>query len=661
MRRVCAMVGIQNVSARVRKYRRPFSSNVTRFQRAGLALCLFCAVLGCRWALIHRDGMDLPEWDQWDAEGLYLLRPWKAHSLTLSLLWKPHNEHRVVLTKLEALGLAAADRQWDQRLEAAANAFLAALIALSLWLYGAERISAFGWQIFWLLLMAAAYAGPDSWENVVRGFDSQQLYLVLLSLGAICWLLPRRASSLIWWLGAACAVLDLGTMASGFFAALIVAGLIGFELVRKRRSVSGAVPSLIVSLLVVAVGVVTQHVVPGHRLLIARGVSDFVMTVVQALGWPAYRIMGLFSLALWAPWTVATVRYLRGRWRADSATVAVLVGLGGWAILQIFAAGYARGAGGLPPPRRYLDNSIFGLAINGLCLALLAESLPARRSAVRRRAFAAAGALWGALLLGGGCHDWFKVAATKEITSDQTYHYYCVENIRRYLATGDAGYLRHREEPYPTFPALRFRVDQPILKNLLPVSVRAPLPLRRASGDGGFRRFASFHAQAAKPRLPPAPGISAKTPPLDNRVWWGSYGSAARPAVWRSGPLSDAVGGWLRFYLAGRPAAPGASLEIRDAATGRLWRTVKPDRTPGDTWRAAYVPAPPGAFIVVAREAAPSRWFAFSEPSEMGRWSYWAWRAVRRGALLAELAAGAAVLIVLAGTLPRRRAKNPAS
>src|ERR1035441_6383707 len=103
--------------------------NRIRVVRLGLIACLFALVLGARWAVVNRDGMDLPEWDQWDAEGIHLLAPWYQGHFTLGELFIPHNEHRVVLTKLVNLGLTTANGQWDQRLETAVNSAIAALIA----------------------------------------------------------------------------------------------------------------------------------------------------------------------------------------------------------------------------------------------------------------------------------------------------------------------------------------------------------------------------------------------------------------------------------------------------------------------------------------------------------------------------------------------------
>jgi len=47
----------------------PPNNRFSRVLAFPLCACLFAFVLGARWAIFDRFGMDLPEWDQWDAEG----------------------------------------------------------------------------------------------------------------------------------------------------------------------------------------------------------------------------------------------------------------------------------------------------------------------------------------------------------------------------------------------------------------------------------------------------------------------------------------------------------------------------------------------------------------------------------------------------------------
>ena len=88
------------------------------------AACLFCVVLGLKWATFDRFGSAMPDWDQWDAEAYYALIPWFEHDHFLRHLFTPHNEHRVVLTKLQNLALTVLNGQWDARLQAVTNAVL---------------------------------------------------------------------------------------------------------------------------------------------------------------------------------------------------------------------------------------------------------------------------------------------------------------------------------------------------------------------------------------------------------------------------------------------------------------------------------------------------------------------------------------------------------
>ena len=43
------------------------------------AVCLFCVVLGLKWATFDRFGSAMPDWDQWDAEAYYAIIPWFEH------------------------------------------------------------------------------------------------------------------------------------------------------------------------------------------------------------------------------------------------------------------------------------------------------------------------------------------------------------------------------------------------------------------------------------------------------------------------------------------------------------------------------------------------------------------------------------------------------
>ena len=145
-------------------------------------------------------------------------------------------------------------------------------------------------------------------------------------------------------------------------------------------------------------------------------------------------------------------------------------------------------------------------------------------------------------------------------------------------------------------------------------------------------------------------GLSPATPPLGSHATWGSHdaGNSAGTGLWISAPLLSTLGGWLKIETAGQLGEPRSSLELHDAQTGVRLGSVRASRIPGDSWRAAYVRAPRRPFVIVARDADPMHWLAFSEPVEMSNLSFWAWQACRHGQLLTGVAATTALLLGIA-------------
>jgi len=614
-----------------------------------LPACLFLFVLGMRWGIADRYGMALPNWDQWDAEEVHLLVPWYQGHLTWAELAFPHNEHRVVVTKLVNLGLTAANGQWDQRVEIAANSLVPALLAAGLFCAGRRHLGP-GWQAPLFCLLALLYALPLAWENFLNGFHSAQQFLVAFSFLAIALLPFHRPSSPQWWLGAISLALAMGSLASGFLTALVVAPLAAIRWRTGGPNARAAAPTLLVCALAVAVGFLTRVTVLGHDPLRAHSASDFIFTIVRALGWPAFEsALGWLALLLWLPWSWLGIRLAADRQIRGERFAQMLFGLGGWVGLQILATAYARGDGGPPPASRYVDTLVAGMAVNGLCLAWLLRNRASLGPAARRW-LAAAGVAWAALLTGGAAMQVGEIWS-HELGAARLSFYYCEQNVRHFLATGDRAFLAHDEIPYPSADVLVQRLESPEIRRILPSTVRLPLPLAAAPEAAGFVQADNRHPQSAPPASGNAPqGLSPRAPPLDQAVTWGSYSAIGpRPAgPWRSLPLRATLRGWLWFIVAGDADSPGSELELREPDTGRLLAQLRPDRHPGDTWRSAYVRAPAGPFVVMAQERDPGRWLAFSQPVEVGELSYWSWRTMKQGFFLAELAAGSAALLGLA-------------
>ena len=168
-----------------------------------------CLAFGAKLMLIHRFGTDVPYWDEWDAVGGVLLMPWAHGNLHLADFLHPHNEHRIVFTRLVSFLLAVWNRQWDPLLEMSVNAaihagFCAALVLLAGRLLSGARFA----------LVAAAttvlFCLAFDWENTLEGFQSQFYFLEWGALGMFVLCVPSVPLGGRWWAGWLCGLASLG-------------------------------------------------------------------------------------------------------------------------------------------------------------------------------------------------------------------------------------------------------------------------------------------------------------------------------------------------------------------------------------------------------------------------------------------------------------------
>ncbi len=611
---------------------------------AAYATLLFLIIVGSKWAQFDRFGSPMPDWDQWDAEGFQLLGPWLDRDNFLSHLFHPHNEHRVVLTKLQNLALVIGGGQWDARVEAAANALLHTALAAAFWVVGRRWLAPFCHAPLFLVTLAL-FALPLAWQNLLGGFHSQQYWLLGLSFIVLTTLPFSGPRQPRWWLGAFSALLVLGSMGSGFLAAFVAALVVGWRLFRGDTRLRDSWPTMAVAALAIGIGVLARVEVEWHAHMKAKSLHDFVFSIVHSLQWPL-RNQDWAAAVLWAPWALVAWHLIRAPRGSDRKIPQAIAALGLWVLAQLAATAYARGAGADYPASRYMDTLGFGTMANALALGWwLSQAAPLRRRLLG--GLLAVAWLW---TLGAGLQRITRDAWNIELPDAKKYYTKAEGHMRRYLATNDPKFLAYPDIPYPSAETLIDRLAHRGVRGLMPVPLRAPLVLAPAPEAGAG--FAANTAIGVNLVDPPRAGLTPAIPPLDYTASYGSFGPAglAAAARWRSAPVAPQLGGWLRFETAGDLGRPGAkvALELRDAATDRLLAEVRPTKVPGDTWRSAYVRAPAAPFVVVARDDDPAAWLAFSGPMEMSELSYRVMRTVKQGVLIAVLAALGTVALALA-------------
>lgn len=591
--------------------------------RVVFALALFFTLFFAKLWVVEKYGSDVPNWDQWDAEGVNLLVPWYQGTLHFADLFKPHNEHRVVLTKLVALAIVLADGQWDARIQIFFNSALHSALAVTLWFWFLPLLVKRWQRILWLVALLATFAPPHAWQNTLGGFHSQQYFLLGFSFIGIDRCLRCRPLSGGWWLGVVCLALVLFSMASGPAAAGMVFASLLVLFGAPWRSARQHVITLAACAVIMAVGISLHVEFSGHEPLKAHTLAEFGWTLWRSLQWPVTSFTP-FGALTYLPWIVLSFRVLIIQSRPDfDPKERVIVAIGGWVILQFLAAAYARGAGGLWPASRYFDTNTAGLLVNLGALVVLLNRLkatpPVRAGATL--VFAA----W-TLAVGHGLYKHAYGLFTFDLVEMGKWYKRSTTHARLYFGTDDPVWLKEGEIPYPSVELFIERAAYPELRRLLPATVRASLPLI-ADHNTGFQRG----------------GGSPATADLIYAPTWGSYSSSDgvhSTGEWRSAVLPPPEFGYLVFETVGNLSQGKVALELWSADMTRRLETVRPTKSVPDQWRAAYVRAPQENFRVVARDSDSDGWMAFSAPVGMATGSYWSWRLASQAKLLGWISAG---------------------
>lgn len=437
--------------------------------RALAVTSCFLMLYGAKCWAIASYGSDTPFGDQWRAEADLLFRPYLGGSLGISDLFAHHNEHRILLTRLVAVGELWANGTWSPVLQMLVNALVhvAAVVAL---VAAASRLLSTGALIALVLFATVVAALPFGWENTLGGFQLQFYLLILLALASLLVLYDARAWSPRWCVGLLIGVTGYFAMASGAMTVAAAAVLTLAHLIVGRRAGAREWTGLAGLVAIAAVMILD---VPASVAAGAGSIEQAFAAAVKGASWPlaahhwstAAETIG--ALFVQAPLIAMAVRLLRERPDVSDRRW-FLLALGLWIALQLVAIAHSRGSAVTAP--RYLDLFVFGLLVNGACAFVLAES---RRSP--RGDFFAIGALgcWLiAVLYGGGQKalsflplQLAEYAAAEQIRTD---------NLKAYLATGDFAHLRDKP-PFHTPSAapdhVAAVVNDPAIRAVLPPSL----------------------------------------------------------------------------------------------------------------------------------------------------------------------------------------------
>ncbi|MEO6286202.1 MAG: hypothetical protein ABIN80_25675 [Dyadobacter sp.] len=427
-----------------------------------LTLLVFLLVALSRLYYVEHFAVPLPYWDQWDAEGDFLLRPWIQGTLKLSDLWQPHNEHRIFPTRVLSLVIFEITGSWNNLTEARLNILLAAAIPASLvWLLHRHG-ALFGKRYFLLIVIIAQFALPFSFENLLIGFQSQFYFLILFTVTSISLATfhPRSIFSIVAIL--ILSVVSVLTMASGLLTPLAVAlvYLLNWYL-NKTNSLPNTLIINALLIVIAASGYLLLPQIAANQVYRASNLSELSSAVGYILSWP---IIGspLPAIVLWLPAVIVIpmLTFYKKLNRIDLLMAGCFV----WSLSQALAIGYGRGQELTEVASRYTELFSLGLIGNAWFVIRAIETLS-------NRWFQILLPIFFAIFLDGHMthysYDMHDIRRNYRLSLIQT------ANVSKYLKTNNKSYLQQPkwQIPYPDPVRLQQLLDNPTLREILPPSI----------------------------------------------------------------------------------------------------------------------------------------------------------------------------------------------
>jgi hypothetical protein len=559
----------------------------TRLQYAAFAMLLF----GMKLWVITTYGNATPYWDQWDAEGANLYKPFSDGSLGISEMIAPHNEHRIFTTRVLALILLAINKSWNPLLQMVVNAGLH-IITIMFAILLLTRIIGRKYLPALLGFSFLLYSFPYAWENTLAGFQSQFYFVFLFGTASLWFTVIYEPLSRNWWIGIGLSLLAFFSLASGIFAlaASVTVNLIIFfsNLRRTRKQLAGI--GILAFLFII--GYKLTPSLPQHETLKATSFSQFYHSLVATLGWPMSS--GLFSAVVRnLPGLVFIIMLLRERPAANDKRwfiLAIIV----WSLGQSLSIAQGRAAGSLSS--RYLDLFAVGILINFVCLiSLFRSNYFSKRGVMGLATFGWSGLIF--ISLASLVHN----SVMHELEFKRTCSQQEEINTRNYLASGDFNHLKDKPFlyiPYPDADRLAEILNMPEIRKILPANIRpafSPVsvdsrPVDAFIGNGYFY-----------------------TTPKRADTSWGSHNAQGDTATGQLFLKFNAdKNARIEIPVAGYPLGAGMKVEVEQ--NGKL-TAVSIASDPKESWGTGYARVKKGPFTINVTDASPKYWTAVGLPS----------------------------------------------
>jgi hypothetical protein len=587
-------------------------------------LVVFCLVaLGAKLWTIQIWATNIPYWDQWD-EARLLFKPWLEGTLTWHDFFIPHNEHRIVFTRLLDLLEVKLNGQWDPMFQMVVNALIHVAygcgLAAVIWNLTGRKYAG---PICVLLL--PFFALPFAAENTIHGFQSQMYLLNIFSAAGMIGLGFGKPGGGIWFCGLVGAALAIFTMASGFLAAAALVGLIILRSCKQRGITRGQILTLLCGLAVVALGLAMKVSVGEDKKFQANTLLDFCRAFLGNLAWP-FSNHPTAAVLFCLPLAVVIARYFQRDFKNPRAAEFVLM-FGLWGFLQ--AAALAFGRANLGVSSRYFD-TLSTIPIADVAAIFVLADDPEFLRLLPQKFTLAAAILWLGILLAGLC-ECSRAVAEEYSRQSRLWGLLETENVRAFVATDDPSWLKStlaQATPYWNADWLIDMLRQPEILSIMPADARPSLKLE--PDETLSAGFSLNDFPAGQPDQPFA-------------TTWGddATNQVHSPGHFVSQPLSARLPKLaIQLY---RGTSPRVLIQFEEASG----RTVELHPQIANGWQTLIVNAPQSPFRFEIKNPNVDAPVAVGEIKELGRFSVTAQNLV--GCAVWVLFAGLFFCVILAG------------
>ena len=479
-----------------------------------LAFALLLAAV--RLAVIGWSAPLVPFWDEWPATADLILKPFHRGEVPWAAIWSPHNDHRIVLTRLWEMGWFRLLGQWDPTVVATVNSLLLTVSELAFvgWIaraWPARR------QVLWLMASTALVVVPYGYENLLVAFESTFHFLTILGLIAICTATRVEDSPLALPIAVLTAGFALFTIGAGIFVTVTVGFLAVLQSIARRGVHRRTAVLFACSVAIFALGWSVRApstftpAPPAQTILAAARyagwpASNLVNLVVgwpqssrylppRLNAWPSQEkpviataanfmkrhhvligtLFGTIALITFLPGAILLMRLLSAGGPDPHPALWALVGVAGWSALNVVGMAVARSGDLLVPPR-YQDFLVLGLLANaGALFALMA--FPSATSARP-----GSGPRWLIYLwlvpIGTALAVTALGVVTVELPRKASESAGARETVQAYVASGNPEIFRNRPPNFVPWPGgedeLAKLLLDPEFRAVLPVELRAP-------------------------------------------------------------------------------------------------------------------------------------------------------------------------------------------